>query len=725
MANLFNIKINWQYVSFLIKRNIKFMVLVSIAMFALYPLTVFTTYILSGSQSYFYESFLAGRIILTVLLVLSIFIVPLNLFSFLNSKRNLDVYHALPIKRQDLFLSVLISAIVIILIPYTIVYTIGASYSLVVVEGLDLILMLKQYLYSVVLSIAILMPILFVMMNTGTTVDGFLYSGLLHVFPALAYGTYILFASTNLLGFKPNTDLLFLLLSTPIYTLFDLNFNTGRLFPQTWVTIVYWLVFSLIMVVVVLLLYRHRKSERAENPFTNKWYFPIFTTALIMVVQVFFYTAFSTFDYGIRLDARTLIFPIMFTLVAYVVLDVIAHRGFKNFFKAIVSFVVITALSLSFFFGMYKSRGFGYITQIPKVESIGSVEVKIDDGYGIYGYPEYFRYSSYYNPQHATMVFKDAKEIEIIRSLHQAILDEYKQNDYIDSLYDLDQTLYEIDEHQDIYYYQKRESASIDIVYRLNNGSKVSRSYQVWSNWLEPMLTLYNSEPYFNSLNHQLADLISDSSYIKLQRIAAYDPFDTNVSAIDASLAKDFALAYKKDYLSKPTSAHFEGAAIVGFVQIDACTRDLYNRCSSKSWPITSLDHESLKFIAAQNIDLSVAPTSDRTYQILLKPDYDIPQLYYSNLVMNQLYDYELSAIHINHEQALELLPYLMVGRNTSDPYNLLVSHRSEHNDYQENDTLSTLETFLILENDLVNEWKDTIPITTGYLYDVLFQEVD
>lgn len=714
MANLFKTKINWQYVAFLIKRNTKFMVLAAIAMFALYPLNVFTSYILSGSGEYDVAVFLVGRFTLTMLLVLSIFIVPLNLFSYLNSKRNLDVYHALPIKRQDLFLSVFVSAIIIILIPYTLVYAVGGGYGLAVIPQMDFVLMLKQYGYSLVMTLAILVPILFTMMNTGTTVDGFLYSGLLHVFPALGYGAYILFASTTLLGFTPNSDLLFLLFSTPIYTLFDLNFNVDRIYPQVWMTLSYWLIFSAIMTLVVMVLYKHRKSERAENPFTNKWYFPIFTTALIMVVQVFFYTLFSNLSYNQQVDARTLIFPVVFTLVGYIILDVIANRGFKHFFKAIVSFVIITAVTISFFFGMIKTRGFGYITHVPKLSSIQSVEIRINDSDGTYGYPDHFRYSMYYNPQHEKMTFDDPKQIEIIQKTHQNILNEYKKNNYNLSVYD---HFVEPD------FNHKLNIVDIKIVYKLKNNAKTTRSYQARAHWIEPLEQLMSTEPFFNSLNHPLADLVSDSSFIKVQGLSAFDIFDTNPTSLDVELAKDFALAYKKDYLKKSVQEHFNVTTILGYVALDACTNDVYKRCFTKSHPITDLDSETIAFLTNNAVDLSIIDTEDRSYFIAIKPKtvHDA-RLFRSTIGRYDLFDVEVDLIKVSHAQVLELLPYLRYGRGSSKAYDVLLVEKNPLRSYDEMDMYDDLSYFsyLIEKNDLVDEWLDDSNIRSGWLYQLL-----
>ncbi|MBV1709786.1 MAG: hypothetical protein KMY54_07990, partial [Erysipelothrix sp.] len=98
MAKIFSFNINGAYLRFLIKRNSRFMILTGIAMTVLFPILAFTNYLIDGNYNEFV--FTTGRVFILLLLVLSIFIVPFLMFSYLNSKKNLDVYHALPIKRR-------------------------------------------------------------------------------------------------------------------------------------------------------------------------------------------------------------------------------------------------------------------------------------------------------------------------------------------------------------------------------------------------------------------------------------------------------------------------------------------------------------------------------------------------------------------------------------------------------------------------------------------------
>lgn len=626
------------------------MVLATTFMFALYPLMAFTQFVLDASGTYSPYVFLTGRIFLTILLVLSVFIVPLNLFSYLNVKRNLDVYHALPIKRKDLFLSTFVSTLIIILIPYTLIYTFGGVYNVLVIADVDGLMLFYNYIYSIIITMAVLIPILFAMMNTGTAIDGFLYSGLLHVIPPIAYGTYLVFGETMLLGFSPNPDLLFVLFSTPIYALFDLNFNTTRTFPNPWAITFYWFVFSLVATWVVLYLYKIRRSEKAENPFTNKWFFPIVVTTLIMVVQVFFYSLFSNFNNNTLIDARTLIFPIVFTFVAYMILDVIAHRGFRHFLKGMLAFAITTVITLSSFVGLTLTRGFGYVTNVPNANNVKEVEVIVQDSLGIYGPLRQYGYDSFTH-QMKPMVFDDPQHIEIITQLHQSILDGYKEIDYQkDRFYDSMIGEFRFD-----------NTGSVTLTYTMNTGLTVARTYQTNIQWLDPLQQLFNTPQYFAHSNTPLELALTDNYDItRLEINNSLLSFPVLINNDDQM--KQLITHYKEDYLAKTISQHVNKSVVLGFANIAICANQ---NCDKTYYPIRDDDTKTLNYLKQIGKDISFSNTSQNNFTLLIPPTQGSD--FFKNSVSGYMaYDLEVDFTQISYEEALLLTPFIEVGNTYS-----------------------------------------------------------
>ena len=199
MANLFKPRLQIEYLRFLLKRNARYMLIMSIAMLTLYPVLAITVNILSRSNGYdgIRET---GMFFNIGLLLLTSFMIPLQIMNYMNSKKNLDVYHALPIKRSDLLLTSLIAAILIVIVPFTVGWFSGGI--LTMTSEIDFFVILERYVALIGISTAILSIVLFTMMNTGTSLDAFLYSVVLNFLPILAYGAYILFVQTILLGFS-------------------------------------------------------------------------------------------------------------------------------------------------------------------------------------------------------------------------------------------------------------------------------------------------------------------------------------------------------------------------------------------------------------------------------------------------------------------------------------------------------------------------------------------
>ncbi len=607
MAKLFSFNINGAYLRFLIKRNARFMILTGIAMTVLFPILAFTNYLIDGSYNEFV--FTTGRVFILILLVLSIFIVPFLMFSYLNSKKNLDVYHALPIRRRDLYFTTLLASLAIILIPYTIVYVIGNVYYFSVISNVDAVLLFKQYYFAVALTLSILMPILFAMMNTGTGVDGLLYGLLLHIIPSILYGAYVTFGNAVLLGFSVADPSLFLLYASPIWSIFELTFNTSRIFPNPILISVYWIAFGLITSWIVLYYYQIRRSEKAEEPFTNRWFFPVISSFFTFIVQFFLYSAFITLS-GRGLDFRTLIFPFFLTFVMYLILDVIANRGFKHLVRGIINFAIIGALSLGTFTFGTLFDGFGYITRVPNANNVEKIELDYNDPYG-------FLFSSYYYDQPSfsiQKIYSSEEDIATIIKAHKAILDGFKENDYKkwDGYSDLvstprtplDATMY-------------KQSSSVRIVYHLKSGAKIARYYTVPFGWASDLLDLVDSENVFKNRYPMLGN---PDAVVRNTIFDIFDPLMSNSISLSGKVNfKLFAAAYKSDYLSLNEQQHnYPETPILGIINLTSCTST--EMCLSRAIPIDARYVQTLSLLASSGVSLPVLTTLDYV-PIVVLPD--------------------------------------------------------------------------------------------------------
>lgn len=724
MAKLFSFKINGAYLRFLLKRNSRFMILTGIAMTVLFPILAFTNYLIDGSYNQFV--FATGRIFILILLVLSVFIVPFLLFSYLNSKKNLDVYHALPIKRRDLYFTTLLAAFAIILIPYTLVYIIGNVYYLSVIPDVDAILLIKQYYFSVALTLSIVTPILFAMMNTGTGVDGLLYGLLLHIIPSILYGAYVTFGSAVLLGFSVADPSLFLLYASPIWAIFELTFNTTRIFPNPMLISLYWIAFGLITSWVVLYFYQIRRSEKAEEPFTNKWFFPVISSFFTFIVQFFLYSAFITLS-GRGLDFRTLIFPFFLTFVMYLILDVIANRGFKHLIRGIINFAIIGSLSLGTFTFGTLFDGFGYITRVPDASNVEKVELEYYDPYG-------YLYQSYYYDQSTFPIqtmYTDAEDIATIIDTHKIILEGFKAIDYkkwdgYSELVSTPQT--NLDSRLFM------QSSSVRIVYHLNSGAKIARSYTVPFGWTTDLLDLVNSENVFKNRYPMLAN---PDAIIRNTVFEIFDPLMSNAVTLSGKVNfKLFASAYKSDYLSLNEQQHNQpDTPVLGIINLTSCAST--DICVTRGIPVDARYTQTLSLLASSGVTLPALNTLESIPFVVLPdatnekaPFFHIQSLFgNTDFYFQEYYDESkpgpteagmVDYMEIPLDRIAELLPYIRINAISEKAIGVLIVKSkvviNERN---------TPHVYYLLDETalpLLQQWRSELEVKRENLSTILFE---
>lgn len=648
MENLFRARINAGFFRFLIKRNTRLMILTSVAMIALYPLLAFTEFVFNGTYSQGF--FNVGRAFQLVVFFVSLVIVPFVIFSYLNSKKSLDVYHALPITRKDLFLTGLIASMVIVLIPFLSVYGIGWIYNALVVPTIDNTLIFENLYYSLALSMAIALPFMFSMMNTGTSVDGFLYGLIIHLIPMIAYGTYLVFGNTVLLGFRAPTNNTFLLFTAPLWTIFDLNLNRNLVFPNPNLVALYWFVMSFGMAWLVLFFYKIRRSEKAETPFTNNKFYPIIVSIFILMIQFFFYSTFTLLTEGSSLDLRTLIFPVFFTFVAYMILDVIANRGFKNFTKALIKFAIITAVSLTTFLVATFTGGAGYVSNVPNPDRIAKVEFLITDESGLFS-PSYSSYI--YNTSNGVIAYEDEADIEVIVDFHQSIIDRFKELGISNNSYNF----YEQTTLETTYPFQLASwtTSEVQLRYTLNNGSTLLRSYRIPFVWTDTILPLSVSQP--NLLN-RYPHLSNRDRITKIR-------FSPTMLHTESVVSQDKLNTLFDTYIEEYTSqgaAILEGKAVVGYILTEATLQNsnAYGGYTTQALPVFESFTQT---IALLELSENVLPAS-LTVELIRPSTRDNPvEFYIQNFDSSIRYwgqdsTKEFATYTLNADEITKILPY-------------------------------------------------------------------
>jgi hypothetical protein len=506
MAHQFRLSNNLDYLRFLIKRNRRFMMLMGLGMIVLYPVLLLTLQLINPNI-YINDVRGVGQVFALILLIVSAISIPFLTLGYMNSKKHLDTYHALPIKRSDLLIINVVAAFIIMVVPFTVAWFAGGL--VVLSSEFTLIDILVTWITSLMIVSAIFSIIVFTLMHTGTSVDGLLYGMVLNFLPILTYAAYTAFSAIVLLGFNGDYIARYIGLIFPIWSLFENLFEVStRLWDSSILNGLYWLVISIVLLIASRYFYKIRRHDKAESPFTNPYFFTAISAFVSVVLVFLMYAGFYSINESIEqnfFNPLNFIFPFFFTGVIYLVMDTISQRSFKNLYKAMLRYLVIALVGFGLLlFGLF-SKGFGYITRVPEVDSIKSVELRLDDYNSVIIPRVEINYTDYYNNDLFAYLIEDEKGIEIVQNMHKIILNEYKWIDYSNrNVYMYDSSFIERIESTEGYVPSYEElgyslspyygsSLTIRFTYTLESGSVVSRSYNIPYEWTTSLKELmYN-----------------------------------------------------------------------------------------------------------------------------------------------------------------------------------------------------------------------------------------
>lgn len=449
---------------------------------------------------------------LVVFIIVAAFI-PLLVYRYMVSKKDLDVYHSLPIKRSTLFLSNFLASMLIAIIPFIGAWVFG--YLVHVFYGLEpsfLYLLAEIGIVFVFLPI-IMFPAVFAINNIGTLFDTFVYTVIIHVLPFIAmlvillYGNSVLFANNVILTFEFNTYLspLVAFVGATMFESFDFHF---------FLSFILWPILGFVLIYVNRVLYDKRKVENVEQPMMNRWFNPLIVFILTILVLLIALYAYNFTN--ISGNVIEFLYPVVFVLVLYLFLDAINHRGFKHFFKAIIEYAVLLAIAIGIMFALKSVNGFGFDFIIPEVSEVDRVVISSHDQLNFTTqYNDNFSYGGESLPYHYHYeIFQEEEEIKQVIDFHEYAVETYYT--YFDDKREFEDTIYyylpqsdyqnnfqskyavagidKYDIYDDIEMYDGwyPDATSIRIDYYLSNGNHYYRSYEMPVDWTYDLYVLGN-----------------------------------------------------------------------------------------------------------------------------------------------------------------------------------------------------------------------------------------
>ena len=694
MAKLFNMRIQMDYFRFLLGRNRRFIALMSAAMLLVYPVFVMTMISLNsyGAPD---ALFIVGRVFAMLLFVLFAILVPLLMFAYLNNKKDLDVYFALPIKREEMFQTTGWAGYVILLIPFTLAWLTGGVIAFIY-STISLVLLSETFFTIIMIGSAIYMVTIFTMMNTGTSLDAFLYNIAVHLLPVLIYGAYLLFGFSMLLGFSDLNSYRILNFISPIWALFSAVFATNLMFPPLAYGL-YWVLITLVLSAFSGYLYSTRRSEKAETPFVNKRFFPIVSTAYAVLTLILLYNViYNTNSNPSLFTLENLVFPLMFAGVLFIVMDTIANRGAKNMVKALLRYALVALITLIVFIPGSLTGGFGYVTRVPKAANVKSVELNMTGSAGLVFPSNYFSYS--YNGsdgytskissllnqlQSQDMLFDSQEDIKSIVAFHHIILNEYKWVDYSTKSHPTrpyernDITL--IPNYTPSYKAFPFEKASYDssnvtITYRMNDGSKLRRTYEISWEWTRDLLTLSSSKQMVKMSAPLIANigLFDSFSGFKL-----YDALMTNTTAdMNKFDFKVFAAKYMEDIDAiAATRSYLPDAAIRGYLEVSGSVKTTSNSTFSANdrIAIDSRFTKTLAWLSAQGYAFPKPVYTADSAVLILPKSATRNVIHYVAGINPSIYSYsdaekDITFVRLTPQQLTAIMPYMSASGFSETP---------------------------------------------------------
>lgn len=431
---------------------------------------------------------LAGFVVMCFSIVIGVM-----MFSIYHNKRSVDLYASFPIKKHTLFLAKYFSGLIILVVPFVV------SMILALLIGgqinSDTVFVTFFNMAGMILGIInIFSMIAFLAMICGSVVDTLVTFGVVNIGVVSCVFLGMIIISSVLPGYNhlsidffelPVLMSFFLLcpVSMPFMSASFLSlsydwdysssvdsFINSDIMKTEIVYMVIWLLLSAIYVFVAIMIAKKRKNENVQNSFIYS--FPkvviqvLASLSVAMILGWIFAESFSYNSNGFKTMLMFMLGALIGSFAAFLIVTLIYNRGVKRFVRALPVFAC-SFIAVAVFY-LVISLGLVGVSYVPKAEDVKSTAVYVnDDSY--FGYDDVDVIVSKGNTLEKVDYFVDDKEfINSTVNLHQSI---------IDRLHDTMGTFFNFSGIFDVFYEEGYEPTSVKIVYELNNGKKVSRTF--------------------------------------------------------------------------------------------------------------------------------------------------------------------------------------------------------------------------------------------------------
>ncbi len=397
--------------------------------------------------------------IMFLLLVAAAVLVAVCVFRYLQTVRSATLFHALPVKRSQLYLSALASGFILLAMP-------------IVLNGIILLCMSTFGGFDQVMPIvtifdwiggqlltgtAILCLCTFAGVFTGSSVAQVVFTFVLCFAPLGVVGLTSTLLDGWLFGFTSSgiePIMEFMLKLQPIYYP---QFLTGE--PILWIPIMAG-VYIVLFVIFGLVFYYQRDTEHAGDVVAFSWINPIFlygVTFCSMLLGTVFFAEIN----GRDTSSPNVLLMLLFALIGYAVAKMLILKSFRiaKYYKG---YVVFALLALLVYFAV-DANVMGFGTTVPDTEDIRRVYA---GDYIRYQWREH-QEDTYISGDTGYAVLENDTEIDMVRAMHQTMID----NGNLSAT-------------------ERIGVRRIYLSYELENGRVITRQYY---GFIEPLYEIYNT----------------------------------------------------------------------------------------------------------------------------------------------------------------------------------------------------------------------------------------
>ena len=400
-------------------------------------------------------------------------------WSYLYNARSVGLMHTLPIRREGLFLTNLLSGLVMMAIPYAVTGVlivlvsflyggfepVGVLVTILSVAGESVFFFGLATFCAFIVGNVFMLPALYALFNFLAVLTDFTVNLLAQGF---CFGIYSSYSGTV----EWLSPVVYLMQKISPNSTYETQWVTDRLGGQRYETSVLtsvtlengWLIavyaaVGVVLMVLAWLMYRRRRSESAGDVVAVGWMKPVFrygcaAYSAILGGRLLYALFWESFQNGLYFTVLPMILcMIVGGAVGYYAASMLlakTPRGFKTTWKGMLA----VALGCAALCGAMKCDLFGVVRRVPALDGIKTLQIYAAD-------------SNYY-----LTPGQDDALIEEVRALHQAIIND---KDYALTAASAASEAYSGADEEIPHAY-----TNVRFTYTLNSGLKVERQYDLY-----------------------------------------------------------------------------------------------------------------------------------------------------------------------------------------------------------------------------------------------------